>query len=185
MLGLSRRTVVGLGATLFAALGEAPLRTLAQTPTGSAEQRMRDLGITLPAVPPPNPAVHILPYVRTGKLLFVSGMGPGPNAAKGKVGNDVTVDQAIQLARMTAIIMLSQVRAAAGSLDNVARVVKVLGMVNSAPDFIDQPRVINGFSDLLIQVFGDERGRHARSAVGMSTMASNSVVEIESVFELI
>jgi len=181
MHGFKRRSALGI-MTLLATLGELPERAVAQAGTG-AEQRLRDLGITLPKVAT-NPAVHIVPYVQTGKLLFVSGVGPGANAATGKVGKDVTVDEATQLARQTAIVILSQVRQAAGSLDNVSRVVKVFGMVNSMPDFTDQPKVINGCSDLFIQVFGTERGSHARSAVGMATMAFNVVVEIESIFEL-
>jgi len=183
MLGFNRRTIVGLGlSTLVAALGELPGRALAQTAAGSAEQRLRDLGIVLPKVTT-NPAAHILPYVQTGKLLFVSGVGPQGDV-KGKVGKDVTPDQATQLAKQTALIILARVRQAAGSLDNVSRVVKVFGMVNSAPDFFDQATVINGCTDVFIQVFGDERGKHARSAVGMSPLAFNGVVEIESIFEL-
>ena len=181
MHGFKRRSVLGI-MTLLATLGELPERAVAQAGTG-AEQRLRDLGVTLPKVAT-NPAVHIVPYVQTGKLLFVSGVGPGANAATGKVGKDVTVDEATQLARQTAIVILSQVRQAAGSLDNVSRVVKVFGMVNSMPDFTDQPKVINGCSDFFIQVFGSERGSHARSAVGMAMMPFNVAVEIESIFEL-
>jgi enamine deaminase RidA (YjgF/YER057c/UK114 family) len=185
MFGFSRRSAVALGiSSLVAALGELPGRALAQSPAGSAEQRLRDLGIVLPTVTT-NPAAHIVPYVRTGKLLFVSGLGPGANAPKGKVGKDITAEQAAQLARQTGLNTLARVREAAGSLDNVARVVKVFGMVNSTPDFIDQPTVINGCSDLFIQVFGDERGKHARSAVGMVSIGFGGVCEIESIFELV
>jgi len=186
MFGFNRRSAVALGiSSLLAALGELPGRALAQSPAGSAEQRLRDLGIVLPTVTAPNPAAHIVPYVRTGKLLFVSGLGPGGTAPKGKVGKDLTADDAAKLARQTGLNILARVREAAGSLDNVARVVKVFGMVNSTPDFIEQPTVINGCSDLFIQVFGDERGKHARSAVGMVSVGFGGVCEIESIFELV
>jgi enamine deaminase RidA (YjgF/YER057c/UK114 family) len=186
MFGFSRRSAVALGMTsVVAALGELPGRVLAQSPAGSAEQRLRELGIVLPTVTAVNPAAHIVPYVRTGKLLFVSGLGPGGNAAKGKVGKEITADEATQLARQTGLNILARVRQAVGSLDNVARVVKVLGMVNSTPEFTDQPTVINGCSDLFIAIFGDDRGKHARSAVGMVSLGFGGVVEIESVFELV
>ncbi len=181
----NRRSVFAFGAGAFAAVvGGAPAPVLAQSP-GSAEQRLRDKGIVLPKIVP-NPAVHIVPYVRTGNLLFLSGRTPGsdPSVKSGKAGKDVSADDAYQLARLTGIGLLAVVQSATGSLDRVTRVVKVLGMVNSAPDFTDQPKVVNGCSDLFIEIFGDERGRHARSAVGVAALGGNAVVEIEAIFEV-
>jgi enamine deaminase RidA (YjgF/YER057c/UK114 family) len=120
-----------------------------------------------------------------GNLLFMAGNTAGVDwTPKGKVGRDVTVEQGYQAARQTGLIMLSKVRAALGSLDKVKRVVKVLGMVNSADGFGDQPKVMNGFSDLMVEVFGEQIGRHARSAVGMAALPSNASVEVEMILEV-
>ena len=124
--------------------------------------------------------------MRTGNLLFVSGHGPirdGKATARGKVGKDLSVEQGYQVAREVGLSLLATVRANLGSLDKVRRVVKVLGMVNSADGFGDQPKVINGFSDLMVEVFGDN-GRHARSAVGMAELPSGIPVEIEMILEV-
>jgi enamine deaminase RidA (YjgF/YER057c/UK114 family) len=126
--------------------------------------------------------------VRTGNLLFLSGHGPlrpeGKPMATGKVGRDLTVEQGYQVAREVGLNLLATTRAALGSLDRVKRVVKVLGMVNSAEGFGDQPKVINGFSDLMVDVFGEEIGKHARSAVGMAGLPVGIPVEIEMVLEV-
>ena len=144
----------------------------------SAEARLQELGITLPTVGEPMGSyVH---SVRTGNLLFLSGKGP---RSQGKVGADVTVEQANKDARDVGLLLLAVMRDAMGSLDKVTRVVKVLGMVNAAPDFGQQPQVINGCSDLFIEVFG-ENGRHARSAVGMGSLPNNITVEIEVIVEV-
>ena len=148
------------------------------------EQKLASLGITLP--PATAPIASFVPAVQTGNLLFVSGHASmrGDQGLFGKVGRDVTVEQAYTGAREVAIDMLGTIRDALGDLDRVRRVVKLLGMVNSAEDFTDQPKVINGASDFLIEVFG-ERGRHARSAVGMAQLPKNAAVEIEMIVEIV
>src|SRR4029077_411743 len=126
---------------------------LAQVAT-SAEARLKELNITLPPVPPP--VANYVDSVRVGNLLFLAGNTPARDwKYKGKVGKDLTVQEGYDTARQVGLIMLAKVRAALGSLDRVKRIVKVLGMVNSADGFGDQPRVINGFSDLMVEVFGD------------------------------
>ena len=119
--------------------------------------------------------------MRTGNLLFLA--GKGPRGAKGKVGREFTIEQAYQQARAVGIDLLAVMRAELGSLDKVRRVVKVLGMVNAVPEFEDPPKVINGCSDLFVEVFGD-RGRHARSAVGMAALPMGIPVEIECIVEV-
>jgi enamine deaminase RidA (YjgF/YER057c/UK114 family) len=150
----------------------------------SAEQKLKDLGIELPA--PPKAAGTYIAGVQAGNLLFMSGCGPRrPNGTYivGKVGADLGVEQGYQAARAVALSMLSNIRSVVGSLDRVKRVVKVLGMVNAAPDFREHPKVINGFSDLMVEVFG-EAGRGARAAVGMGSLSSQMAVEVEMVLEL-
>jgi enamine deaminase RidA (YjgF/YER057c/UK114 family) len=154
----------------------------AQTATG-AEARLRERNITLPPVPPP--VANYVDSVRVGNLLFLAGNTAGADwKFKGKVGKDITVQEGYETARQVGLIMLAKVRAALGSLDQVKRVVKVLGMVNSPEGFGDQPRVVNGFSDLMVEVFGTEMGKHARSAVGMQALPSNSAVEVEMIVEI-
>jgi enamine deaminase RidA (YjgF/YER057c/UK114 family) len=154
----------------------------AQSPAG-AEARLKERNITLP--PEPSPVANYVNAVRVGNLLFMAGNTPGVDwTPKGKVGRDVTVEQGYQAARQTGLIMLSKVRAALGSLDRVKRVVKVLGMVNSADGFGDQPKVVNGFSDLMVEVFGEPIGKHARSAVGMAGLPGNASVEVEMILEV-
>lgn len=151
-----------------------------------AEARLKDKNITLPQ--PPRPMANYVTAVRTGNLLFLSGHGPlrpeGKPSMTGKVGKDLSIEQGYQAARETGLNLLATTRAALGSLDRVKRVVKVLGMVNSADGFGDQPKVINGFSDLMVEVFGEEIGRHARSAVGMAGLPVGIPVEIEMVLEV-
>ena len=149
----------------------------------SAEARLRELGIELPAVMPP--AGSYVSAVRSGNLVFVSGQGPMGvgDPAIGKVGGDLTLEQGVQAARIVGLNLLAVLRAELGSLDRVTRVVKLLGMVNCAPGFNQTPAVINGCSDLLVEVFGDA-GRHARSAVGMAELPFDIAVEAELVVEV-
>ncbi|MGH7325367.1 MAG: RidA family protein [Candidatus Rokuibacteriota bacterium] len=149
------------------------------------EARLKELNITLP--PPAKPVANYVGAVRVGNLLFVSGHGPireGRPSARGKLGRDLSVEQGYQVAREVGLNLLATTRVALGSLDNIKRVVKVLGMVNSAEGFGDQPKVINGFSDLMVEVFGETIGKHARSAVGMAELPMGIPVEIEMVLEV-
>ena len=150
-----------------------------------AEARIKELGITLPT--PPKPMGNYIPAVRVGNLLFLSGHGPirvgDQPLTRGKVGRDMSTEEAYKVAREVGINLLGSARTALGSLDKVKRVVKVLGMVNAVESFGEQPKVINGFSDLMVEVFG-ENGRHARSAVGMGSLPAGIPVEIEMILEL-
>ncbi len=150
----------------------------------SAELRVKELGLDLSR--PPQPMANYVSAVRTGNLLYTSGQGPkmpDGSVPTGKLGLDMDVEAGYQSARQVAIGLISTVRAELGTLDRVKRVVKLLGMVNCVPDFKDQPNVINGASDLIVEVFG-ERGRHARSAVGMAALPSGIPVEIEMIIEV-
>jgi len=151
----------------------------------SAEQRLKELKIDLGAVS--SPVANYVNAVRTGNLLFLSGKGPRAlpdgKRPKGKVGREYTVEQGYQYARTVGLDLLAVMRTELGSLDKVRRVVKVLGMVNAVPEFEDQPKVINGCSDLFVEVFGD-RGKHARSAVGMGSLPMGIPVEIECIVEV-
>ena len=143
----------------------------AQEEVYDPEARLAALGIELPV--PPSPVANYVNGVQTGNLIFLAGKGPKrPDGTEihGKLGAGITIEEGYEAARITAINQLSVLKAMLGDLSRVKRVVKVLGMVNSDPDFVDQPAVINGFSDLIVEVFG-ERGRHARAAVGMATCA--------------
>jgi enamine deaminase RidA (YjgF/YER057c/UK114 family) len=144
------------------------------------EQKLRQLGITLLPVTPP--IANYVNAVRTGNLLFLAGKGPA-GGASGIVGKDITVEQAYQHARSTALALVAVMKDELGSLDRVKRIVKVLGMVNAVPGFGDQPKVINGCSDLFVELFG-ERGKHARTAVGMGSLPNNIPVEIECIVEI-
>src|SRR5262245_17593872 len=147
----------------------------------SAEARLKELGIVLPSVP--TPIANFVPFRLAGNLLFLSGQGPRDEKGgmlTGKVGKDVTVEEAYRRARLVGLGLLAATRQALGSLDRVDYVVKLLGMVNAVPDFTDQPKVINGCSDLFVEVFGDA-GRHARSAVGMGSLPNQISVEIEAI----
>ena len=150
----------------------------------SHEARLAALGITLPPVPPP--LANYVNAVRTGDLLFLSGKGPldeGGRQQRGRVGVEYSVEDGYRLARSTGLALLAVLRAELGSLDRVRRIVKVLGMVACPPEFVDHPRVINGCSDLLVEVFG-EAGRHARAAVGMASLPLGTPVEIEAIVEV-
>lgn len=149
-----------------------------------AEAKLKELNIVLPVIG--KPIANYVHLVRTGNLLFLSGKGPS-NAegvyTTGKVGKDLTLEQGKEAARLTAINQLAVLKAELGSLNKVKRIVKVLGMVNCEADFKDHPKVINGFSDLMVEIFG-EKGKHARSAVGMSSLPMNMAVEIELIVEV-
>jgi enamine deaminase RidA (YjgF/YER057c/UK114 family) len=150
-----------------------------------SDKRLKELGIELPPVSPP--VANYVNAVRVGNLLFLAGKGgrPGPDGkrAKGKLGREYTVEQGYQHARDTGLELLAVMRHELGSLDRVKRVVKVLGMVNAMPEFADHPKVINGCSDLFVEVLG-ERGKHARSAVGMGSLPMQIPVEIECIVEV-
>ena len=148
------------------------------------EARLRELGIELPDAPAP--AASYVPTIRSGSLLYVSGQVPvdgGSVKYVGKAGADVSLDDAVAAARLCAINIVAQVRQALVDLDRVIRVVKLTGFVNSAPDFTDQPKVINGASDLIVDVF-EEKGAHARSAVGVASLPLGSTVEVEAILEV-
>lgn len=149
-----------------------------------AEARLVELGITLPAAP--SPVANYVNGVQTGNLIFLAGKGPrraDGTEITGKLGREVTIEEGYEGARLTAINQLAVLKTMLGDLNRVVRVVKVLGMVNSDPDFIEQPAVINGFSDLIVEVFG-ERGKHARAAVGVASLPRGQAVEIEMIVEV-
>ena len=149
----------------------------------SIETRLTDLGITLPDAPAP--AANYVPFVRTGNLVFVSGQISQNDSGliKGRLGDGMSVEDGADAARRCGLALIAQVKAATGSLDKVRRVVKLTGFVNSTPDFTDQPEVINGCSDLMVEVFGD-KGRHARAAVSAAALPRGVAVEIEAIFEV-
>ena len=148
------------------------------------DQRLAELRVTLPEAP--QPAANYIPFVKCGNLVFVSGQVSigidGP--IKGKLGQDMEISQGAQAARVCAINLLSQIKIACeGNLDRVVRVVKLTGFVNSTPNFQEHPNVINGASDFLVEVFG-ENGRHSRSAIGVAALPFNFAVEVEGIFEI-
>lgn len=148
------------------------------------EKKLKDMGIELP--PAATPVANYVPAVRSGNLVFLSGHGPFNEDGAlitGKVGADLTTEQGYAAARRIAIGLLGSLKAAIGDLDKVQRVVKLLGLVNCTSDFGDPPKVINGASDLLVEVFGD-KGRHARSAVGTNALPMNIAAEIEMIVEI-
>jgi enamine deaminase RidA (YjgF/YER057c/UK114 family) len=146
----------------------------------SVDARCAELGIELPEPIPP--AANYVRYRTTGNLLFISGTGPSKDHKNGKVGADVTVEEAYAAARSAGLQLLATAKDALGSLDRITKVVEVLGMVNGTPEFGQQPQVINGCSDLLVEVLG-EAGRHTRSAVGMGSLPHQISVEIEATLE--
>lgn len=148
------------------------------------EARVKALGLEIPEAGAP--VANYVNAVRTGNLLFLAGKGPRKSDGSyvlGKVGKDLTVEEGYEAARLTGISQLAVLRTELGSLNKVKRIVKVLGMVNAAEGFTQQPQVINGFSDLMVEVFG-ERGKHARSAVGMASLPINIAVEVEMIVEV-
>jgi enamine deaminase RidA (YjgF/YER057c/UK114 family) len=154
---------------------------------GIIDQRLKDMGVELPAAVAP--AANYVPYVRTGNLLFVSGqvcLGPDrkiPDRFKGKLGAEVSNEEGMAAARFCAINVLAQVKAATGDLDKVVRCVRMGGFINSTPNFGPIPQIMNGASDFMVEVFGDN-GRHARSTVGVAQLPLDCAVEVEAVFEV-
>src|SRR5689334_16050231 len=152
---------------------------------GSTEKKLASLGITLPT--PASPIANYVPFVRSGTMLTISGQicfGPdGKLVAQGQLGGAVSIEDGQKAARACAINLLAQVKAALGDLDKVARVVRLGGFINSASGFTEGPKVMNGASDLMVEVFGD-KGRHARSTVGVSALPADAAVEVEGSFEV-
>lgn len=149
------------------------------------EEKLKSLGIELPEIP--KPLGSYVPFVKTGNLVFLSGMLPlkgGKLLKTGRVGESVAIDEATECAKTSAINALAVLRSAAGSLNKVKRCVNISGYVSSADDFVDQPKVINGASDFIFEVFG-EAGRHSRVAVGVNVLPLNSPVEISFIFEIV
>lgn len=152
--------------------------------TNKTEARLAELGITLPDAAAP--AANYVPFVKTGNQLFISGQLPmdsGAIAVTGKLGEGLQVEDGQKAAKLCAINLLAQAKAATGDLDKVVRLVKIVGFVNSTGDFTDQPKVINGASDFLVEAMGDS-GRHARSAVSAASLPFGAAVEIEAIFEI-
>ena len=150
----------------------------------SAEARLQELALELP--PAPKPVATYLTAARLGDLLYVSGHGPYQSDGSliiGRLGDDMEITAGQAAARQTGLAILATLRGHLGSLDKVVRLIKVLGMVNCTPDYVDQPKVINGFSDLMVEVFG-ESGKGARSAVGMGSLPGGIAVEIEAIFQV-
>ena len=152
---------------------------------GTVEKRLAELGIVLPE--PVAPVANYVPFVRTGNFMVVSGQlcldAQGKLVAKGQLGGGVSVEDGQKAARACAINVLAQLKAAMGDLDKVARVVRLGGFINSAPGFPDGPKVMNGASDLMVEVLGD-KGRHARTTVGVAALPVDAAVEVEGVFEV-
>ena len=152
---------------------------------GQIDKRLAELGITLPV--PAKPVANYVGWVRTGNLVYTAGQVPlkdGKIEYQGKLGKEYTVEQGAQTARICAINVVAQLKdAVGGDLDRIKRIVKVVGFVNGVPDFADHPKVVNGASDLLVEIFGD-KGRHARSAVGSGSLPVNVAVEVEAVAEV-
>ena len=152
---------------------------------GSAEKNLQELGISLPK--PPAPIANYVPFVRMGNLLTVSGQvcfdGDGKLVAKGQLGASVSIEDGQKAARACAINLLAQVKVAIGDLDNVVRVVRLGGFINSAAGFGDGPKVMNGAADLMVAAFGD-KGRHARTTVGVAVLPADAAMEVEALFEV-
>ena len=152
---------------------------------GTVEKKLAELGIVLPT--PATPVANYVPFVRVGALLFVSGQicldASGKLVAKGKLGDGVSVEDGQKAARACAINVLAQVKAALGDLDRVKQVARLGGFINSSPSFLDGPKVMNGASDLMVAVLGD-KGRHARTTVGVAVLPADAAVEVEGIFEI-
>ena len=148
---------------------------------GKVEARLQSLGIVLPAAP--NPVANYVPSCLAGNLLFISGQisrAADGTVTKGRLGADLTVDQGRAAARLSALNVLAQAKAAVGALDRIAQVVRLTGFVNAVPEFADHPQVVNGASDLMVEVLGD-KGRHARAAVGVSSLPMGCAVEVDAI----
>ena len=150
----------------------------------SPEEKLMQMGIALPAAP--NPAANYVNVVRTGNLLYLAGKGPnGPDGKyiTGKLGQDLTIEQGYEAAKSVAVNQIAVLKAELGDLSKVKRIIKVNGMINTTPDFTDHSKVMNGFSDMMVAVFG-EKGKHARSSVGMCSLPFNIAVEVEMIVEI-
>jgi len=199
-MNLKRSTFIKLGGitavgavlpTLSSCCTNAPASGVVCTPSGfDHEERLQEYltknGLALPKAP--NPGPFFTQIVITGNLMHVSGQGPNINDAGdqifGKVGGDLTLEEGRDAALHVGLTMLSVIKANFGDLNKICRIVKTLGMVNSTPDFYSSPAVINGFSQLMVEVFGEVNGKGARSSVGVASLPSNIAVEIEAVFEI-
>ena len=151
---------------------------------GTVEKKLSELGVVI--AEPAAPVANYVPFVRTGNLLMVSGqicLDGGKLVAKGQLGGGVSIEDGQKAARACAVNLLAQVKAALGDLDKVVRVVRLGGFVNSAPGFVDAPKVMNGASDLMVAAFG-EKGKHARTTVGVSALPLDSAMEVEGLFEV-
>lgn len=150
----------------------------------SIERRLNQLELQLPPAPPPGGVYH--PILIVDNMLYVSGQGPvqhDGSLIKGKLGSDLNISEGYEAARQVGLTMLATIKSKLGDFDNINRLVKTFGMVNSEPNFYDHPKVINGFSELMVQLMGDDLGKGARSAVGM-TLPGNIAVEVEAIFQL-
>jgi enamine deaminase RidA (YjgF/YER057c/UK114 family) len=177
-----RAIQIALGVTFVAILQASSLLSAQQS--SSPEQRLQELGLTLPA--PVQPVANFVTAVRTGNLIFLAGHGPCGETSektKGKVGKERTIEEGYETARQTALCLLATLKSEITDLNRVKRIVRVFGMVNATDTFDRHPQVINGCSDLLVEIFG-ERGKHARAAVGMASLPFNWTVEIEMVVEV-
>ena len=152
---------------------------------GMIEKKLTNLGITLPT--PASPIANYVPFVRTGNLLLISGQlcfgADGKLVAKGQLGGGVSIEEGQKAGRVCAVNLLAQLRAALGDLDKVRRVVRLGGFINSTPGFTDGPKVMNGASDLMVEVFAD-KGRHARTTVGVAALPADAAIEVEGLFEV-
>lgn len=152
---------------------------------GTVEKKLAELGVKLS--PPKSPVANYVPFVRSGSLLVVSGQicfgADGKLVAKGRLGAEVSVEDGAKAARACAINLLAQIKGAIGDLDKVVRVVRLGGFINSAPGFADGPKVMNGASDLMVEAFGD-KGRHARTTVGVAALPVDAAIEVEGMFEV-
>ena len=188
------KQLAGIATTVFLLLAlvglgpkeeSAPPEETAQEATApTPEQVLETMGIELPT--PGTPVANYVRAVRTGNLVFLAGhipRGGDGEVVRGKLGDNFTVEQGYEAAKLSAIGLLASLRAEIGELDRVQRIVKVTGFVNSAPDFVDQSRVVNGTSDFLVEVFG-ERAKHARAALGMASLPLGAAVEVEMIVEI-
>jgi enamine deaminase RidA (YjgF/YER057c/UK114 family) len=170
---------------LRALFESAPRQRLEADMAGAVENRLKGLGVVLKEAPAP--VANYVPFVRTGNLLTVSGQlcfdGDGKIVANGQLGGGVSIEDGQKAARACAVNLLAQVKAALGDLDRVSRVVRLGGFINSAPGFADGPKVMNGASDLMVAAFGD-KGKHARSTVGVAALPADAAVEVEGLFEV-
>lgn len=184
--GAARIAAGGAAAAFGTALAAPSAAAAIRGAQVSPEARLRELGIELPEAV--QPVATYVPTVQVGNVLYVAGHTPrmpdGSAAFRGKVGDDFTLEQGRDAARFVGLNILSTVRASLGSLDRVARLVRTFGMVNATPDFTQQPQVINGFSDLMVEVFGEEAGKGTRAAVGMGSLPGGMAVEVETYWEI-